>query len=99
MTGLKMKRKTWLFQISLLLTLGCQSDQPAEQSVPSLKDVYQNIFMIGTALNSNQINGNDSNSMALVKKHFNSITAENDLKWKKFTRNRMFIILIYQTSL
>ena len=78
-----MKKLTWFFQITFILTLGCQSDQPLEQTVPSLKDAYQNIFLIGTVLNSNQLSGNDSNSMALVKKHFNSITAENDLKWEK----------------
>lgn len=47
----------------------------------SLKDVFKNDFYIGTALNQDQIEGVDSKSLILLNKHFNSITAENVMKW------------------
>ncbi len=48
---------------------------------PALKEVFKHAFYIGTAMNRDQITGADKNSIAIVKKHFNSITAENILKW------------------
>jgi endo-1,4-beta-xylanase len=46
----------------------------------SLKDAFSGKFHIGTALNARQIMGHDSATMAVVKKHFNSIVAENIMK-------------------
>ena len=43
-----------------------------------LKDAYKDYFAIGVALN--QRNVSDEAQIALVKKEFNSITAENDMK-------------------
>ncbi len=43
-----------------------------------LKDAYQDYFTIGVALN--QRNVSDEAQIALVKKEFNSVTAENDMK-------------------
>ena len=48
----------------------------------ALKDVFKNDFYIGVALSLNQIFGNEPNAIALVEKHFNSITPENILKWE-----------------
>ncbi len=48
---------------------------------PALQDAFKHAFYIGTALNRDQITGADKNSVAIVEKHFNSITAENNLKW------------------
>ena len=50
---------------------------------PALKDVFKNDFYIGAALNLNQISGTEPNAIALVEKHFNSITPENILKWEE----------------
>jgi endo-1,4-beta-xylanase len=47
----------------------------------SLKDVFKDDFLIGTALNESQFSGKDSISDPIVKKHFNTITPENVLKW------------------
>jgi endo-1,4-beta-xylanase len=47
----------------------------------ALKDVFKNEFMIGAALNSNQIFEKDARGAEIVKTHFNSITPENILKW------------------
>ena len=45
---------------------------------PSLKDAYKDYFTIGVAVNQNNIN--DPAQSEIVKKQFNSVTAEND--WK-----------------
>lgn len=41
------------------------------------------MFYVGTALNRFQIDGKDSVSLNLAVKQFNSITAENAMKWEK----------------
>ncbi|MCR4914299.1 MAG: endo-1,4-beta-xylanase, partial [Prevotella sp.] len=43
-----------------------------------LKDVYKNYFMIGVAVN--QRNVTNADQQALIKREFNSMTAENDMK-------------------
>lgn len=50
---------------------------------PALKDAFEDDFLIGVALSQNQISGNEPNAIALVEKHFNSITPENILKWEE----------------
>ena len=44
----------------------------------NLKDAFKDYFMIGVAVNMRNIT--DEAQIALVKKEFNSITAENDMK-------------------
>jgi endo-1,4-beta-xylanase len=48
-----------------------------------LKDVFEDDFRVGVALSLDQISGNEPNAIALVEKHFNSITPENILKWEE----------------
>jgi endo-1,4-beta-xylanase len=55
----------------------------AEQDVPVLKDVFKNYFLIGGALNGRVVTGRDSLAAAIAEKHFNTATAENDLKWQR----------------
>ena len=43
-----------------------------------LKDVYKDYFMIGVAVNQRNVSNPDQ--IALIKKEFNSMTAENDMK-------------------
>jgi endo-1,4-beta-xylanase len=50
---------------------------------PALKDVFREDFYIGAALNLDQISGREPEAIALVEKHFNSITPENVLKWEE----------------
>jgi enterochelin esterase-like enzyme len=54
----------------------------AGQSVPALKDVFKDYFLIGGALNRNVATGRDPNAAAIAEKHFSTATAENDLKWQ-----------------
>lgn len=50
---------------------------------PALKDVYARDFLIGAALNREQIYEQVPAETAIVTKQFNSITPENVLKWEK----------------
>src|SRR3546814_8213424 len=50
------------------------------QAMPSLKEAFEGKFLIGTALNTRQITGRDTASMAIVKEHFNAVVAENCMK-------------------
>ncbi|HDR90463.1 MAG TPA: endo-1,4-beta-xylanase [Bacteroidetes bacterium] len=50
---------------------------------PGLKDKFTDHFLIGAALNTNQIMAIDSAALPFVIRHFNSITAENAMKWER----------------
>jgi endo-1,4-beta-xylanase len=60
--------------LAMCLSAGAQKQR-------TLKDVFKNDFMIGAALNRNQIFEKDARGAEIVKTHFNSITPENILKW------------------
>lgn len=47
----------------------------------ALKEVFQEDFRIGAALNPAHFSGEDSAETRIVPTHFNSITAENVMKW------------------
>ncbi len=55
-----------------------RSDAP-----PALKDVFKDYFLIGGALNRDMVSGKDPNAAALAIRHFNTVTAENDMKWSR----------------
>ncbi len=54
---------------------GCNTDKSN-----SLKDAYKNDFLIGTALNTNQIEEKDAQAAKLIPQQFNAITPENIMK-------------------
>ena len=56
------------------------AQMPRQQAAPTngMKDTYKGYFMVGCAVN--QRNVSDPDQMALVKREYNSITAENDMK-------------------
>jgi len=56
---------------------------PDAGAQPALKDVFKDLFRVGAALNPAQFTGQDARAAALVKEQFNSITAENVLKWER----------------
>lgn len=56
---------------------------PTSNGEPILRNILKDDFSIGVALSLNQISGKEPEAMALVKKHFNSITPENILKWEE----------------
>ncbi len=51
------------------------------QEAETLKQAYKDHFLVGAALGGNQINGDDPRAMALTARQFNSITAENVMKY------------------
>ncbi len=63
---------------SALLSVSMASCAP--KSDAGLKDALNAKFLIGVAMNTAQITGQDSAGVVLIKKHFNSIVAENIMK-------------------
>ncbi len=55
-----------------------QFGPPVDKGPKSLKDAYDDYFTIGVAVNKNNIT--DPSQIDLIKKEFNSITAENAMK-------------------
>lgn len=51
---------------------------PAQPPKDGMKDTYKGYFMVGCAVNQRNVSNPDQ--IALVKREFNSITAENDMK-------------------
>lgn len=76
------KSASWLtftLVITILVISGCS----IESQEKTLKEAFANYYYIGTAMNEGHITGNDTKSVELIKKHFNSITAENVQKWER----------------
>ncbi len=75
-----------LLAISIIQFSSCSNNKkpPAEENIQetSLKSVFNKDFYIGAAINNGQIRGDDELAISLLKKEFNSITPENDLKWE-----------------
>lgn len=74
----KNNKTVWvsLFTCAVVLT-GCSTPNGV---TTSLKEAFQDKFLIGAALNVDQIEGQDTAGVRVVKHHFNSITAENCMK-------------------
>lgn len=76
--------------ILVLATAACSkpavATPPIINSAPvqsaALKDVFAGDFMVGAALNPEQFEERDAASVALIKRHFNTVTPENVLKWE-----------------
>ncbi|WP_308635423.1 endo-1,4-beta-xylanase [Paenibacillus silvisoli] len=51
---------------------------PIQTDIPSMKDVYADSFPIGAAVTPEQLTGTHAD---LLKKHYNSLVAENAMKW------------------
>jgi endo-1,4-beta-xylanase len=50
------------------------------QSIPSLKETFKNDFLIGAAINTEQIERKDTAADVLIKQQFNAVTPENIMK-------------------
>lgn len=82
-----MKKTTLYSTIVLIVALvsaTCSVSRPDNSSTttstPSLKRTFQHDFLIGAALNTQQIMERDSNASKLVPQQFNAITPENVMK-------------------
>jgi endo-1,4-beta-xylanase len=80
-----MKRK-FLLRLSVvaitLIFISCSSSKKATTSTatPTLREAYKNDFLIGTALNTQQIEERDTSAAKLVPEQFNAATPENIMK-------------------
>ena len=55
----------------------------AAAETPALKYVAPKGLRIGAAVNRTQASGNDAKAVAIVSRQFDTVTAENDLKWER----------------
>lgn len=67
--------------LSLTLLVSCYETVATE--ISSLKEVFKNHFIVGVALNSNQILEKDKLADSIIKAQYNSITPENAFKWER----------------
>ena len=62
---------------SMILLSSCGNDEI------SLSKAYEGHFLIGTAINRVQVSGADPEAMPFIARQFNSVTAENAMKWER----------------
>jgi len=75
---MKLPLSTLLCALSILFT---QTVQAA--AAPSLQQAYQPFFHIGTAMSLAQLAPASQPQRDLISRHFNSLTAENLMKWEE----------------
>lgn len=73
--------KALLFFIGLSFLLGgCEQEQLATTNTKTLKDVFNDSFLMGCAVSANIVSGKDSLSRDIILNQFNTITPENVMK-------------------
>lgn len=76
-----MKLKSYYFVISFMVIAlfpNCKAEE--SKSEKALQEALKGKFLIGVAMNADQITGKDTAGVRLIKEHFNSITPENCMK-------------------
>lgn len=63
-----------------LLMAACSTHRTDNTALPSLKKTFKNDFLIGAALNREQINEGEPDAVNLIPQQFNAITPENSMK-------------------
>ncbi len=74
-----MKRVKYLSIIASLLAFS-SCEQGSRETTGSLKDCYKDSFLIGTCVDNHLVNGRSPEDEEILHRHFNAITAENDMK-------------------
>jgi len=77
------KLRSTIFLMIIFPLAACSYGQKSADNatgIPSLKSVFKGDFLIGTALNARQIEGNDPGAAKLVPEQFNAATPENIMK-------------------
>lgn len=75
--------KGFALALTGIILASCSSGQKLtgkNNNIPSLKEVFKKDFLIGTALNSPQIEEKDPTADALIKQQFDAATPENIMK-------------------
>ena len=73
------------FRSLLLVSILCLSSAAAMAQAPALgtlKDTFRGGFVVGAAINTDQITGKDARGDAIIIQQFNSISPENVMKWE-----------------
>ena len=70
----------WLITVGAMITLSLEA---TSQMPSSLKEAYRGSFLIGAAINTAQIAGQDSRGDAIIEAQFSTISPENALKWDR----------------
>lgn len=63
--------------LSAVVLMGCLLISPAD----TLKDAFRDKYLIGVAVNRSQVYQKNEAENKLIISQFNSLTAENDMKW------------------
>jgi endo-1,4-beta-xylanase len=73
-----------LLLVAAAATLAGSNDTAigAESETPTLRDVYQKNFLLGTALSFRTVSGQNAKAAELAGKQFSCVTAENEMKWQ-----------------
>jgi endo-1,4-beta-xylanase len=74
-----MKRTSVLLLLASLFISGSTAAQLSSQS---LRNAYSNDFLIGVALNTSQVNGQNAKAGEIAARQFSSLTPENEMKWQ-----------------
>ncbi|WP_228851428.1 endo-1,4-beta-xylanase [Aegicerativicinus sediminis] len=77
---MKIKNQLPFLLAILIVSVGCKEVDDSPSKPSTLRNVFENAFYIGAALNFNQINATDSVVTSLIGREFSSITAENIMK-------------------
>ena len=77
-----MKSKVIFGLASMAVVASAAFSSCTEKAVPepTLKEMFQDKFLMGVAINENQASGLDSLGAATAAKHFNAIVPENVMK-------------------
>jgi endo-1,4-beta-xylanase len=74
-----MKPTTFFLTLGSLLFAGFAA---AQSSGTSLRNVYQDDFLIGVALSTSRIDGQDKKAGEIASRQFSAVTPENEMKWQ-----------------
>lgn len=79
--GNRFVRVLFFFTLTALCSVCSPTKKVASgENIPSLKEVFKNDFLIGTALDADEILQKDPKADALIQQQFNAITPENVMK-------------------
>jgi endo-1,4-beta-xylanase len=76
---MQQQRNLFLVLAICLSSLAITAQTPAPKT---LKDTFRGAFVVGVAINTDQITGKDARGDALIVSQFNSISPENVMKWE-----------------
>jgi endo-1,4-beta-xylanase len=66
--------------VSVMLLTGITSSEKATAQAPSLKETFKNDFLVGFAINTQQIEEKDTAAASVIARQFNAVTPENIMK-------------------